>query len=247
MSTEAVSSYEPFRERDPDGTAYQEDTERLIARGSHNGGSEYSPRGKVQRKRQTTQRVRISFRVVALILAMTILGVQAYSIYTWLSTRGQYFYNPATRINTRAWAIIDGRPAWIMMAAAVVATVIQLSALTSHLCVCLIKRHDSRQHTVGVFISSAILILFWIAAMIYFKLAITKDKSKAMWDIWTWSCHERAVKGEIPWNILCILQGYTWIASIVVVVIEITVFLLFIYSARSRSRTARKTYREVGK
>jgi hypothetical protein len=74
----------------------------------------------------------------------------------------------------------------------------------------LVKRHDSRQHTVGVFISSAILILFWIAAMIYFKLAITKDKSKAMWDIWTWSCHERSVKGEIPWNILCILQVRTY-------------------------------------
>lgn len=136
MSTEAVSSYEPFRKSNPDGTAYEEDTERLIARGSHNGGSEYSLRGKTQRKRQATQRIRISFRAVALILAITILGIQAYSIYTWLSTRGQYFYNPATQINTRAWAIIDGRPAWIMMAAAVVAAVIQLSALTSHLCVC---------------------------------------------------------------------------------------------------------------
>jgi hypothetical protein len=138
MSPGEASSYEPYRKHSPGGPLAGEDSEKLIVPEPHEGGSQYFQRsnGKGLRQRRDTRTVRISFRAVAFVLAVTILGVQAYCAYTWLSTRGQYFYNPTTQLNTRAWAIIDGWPTWIMMAAAVVAIIIQLSALTSHLCVC---------------------------------------------------------------------------------------------------------------
>jgi hypothetical protein len=128
MLTQEASSYERFR-----GNTPEEDTEKLIA---HKGGSKHVQYKKAPKQRRSTQHVRTSFRVLAFVLAVTIIGVQAYSAYTWLSTRGQYVYNPTTKFNTRAWAIIDGSPTWTMLAAAVVATIIQLSALISHLCVC---------------------------------------------------------------------------------------------------------------
>jgi hypothetical protein len=136
MSTQEASAYEPFRNNRHAGAATGEDTEKLIQGEPREAGPEYSTRRKEPKQSGTIQRVRISFRVIAFILAVTILGVQAWSAYKWLSTRNQWVYNPKTKLNTRAWAIIDGWPTWVMMAAAVVAMVIQMTALTSHLCVC---------------------------------------------------------------------------------------------------------------
>ncbi|KAJ9614015.1 hypothetical protein H2200_002151 [Cladophialophora chaetospira] len=231
-----ASSYEPFRNHPNRDGDYGDAAEKLIAPGAHerNNSRSYLPErhktgpGKATRGKHA----RVGLRVIALIFAITILGVQAHSAYVWLSTRNNTHFNPTTKLNTRSWAIIDGWPTWVMIAAAVVATVIQLSALTSHLCVCLVDRHGSQVHAVGVYISSAILIAFWVAAMVYFKLANYKGKDKKQWDIWTWSCHERHVKGKIGWKALCVEQKYTWFASIVVVVIEIVVLLLFIYNRR---------------
>lgn len=80
--------------------------------------------------------MRVGLRIVALIVSVTVLGVQVYSAYIWLSTRDRIVFNRATKLNTRSWAVIDTWPTWVMIAAAGVATMIQLSALISHLCVC---------------------------------------------------------------------------------------------------------------
>ncbi|KEF52006.1 uncharacterized protein A1O9_11996 [Exophiala aquamarina CBS 119918] len=229
------SSYEPFRSHPQRDGDVDEASEKLIAPDAHerNANNIRLQRDKPAHGKATRgKHARVGLRVIALIIAITILGVQVHSASVWLSTRNQYFFNNTTKLNTRSWAIIDGWPTWVMIAAAVVATVIQLSALTSHLCVCLVDRHGSRLHAVSVYITSAILIAFWIPAMVYFKLANSQGKQKSMWDIWTWSCHEQNVKGTIPWKALCVEQKYTWSASIVVVVIEILVLILFIYNRR---------------
>ena len=133
------SSYEPFRHHPHREGEVDEDSEKLIAPDAQerNASKILHQRHKPAFGKATRgKHARIGLRIVALVFAITILGVQAHSAYVWLSTRNQYLFNNTTKLNTRSWAIINGWPTWVMIAAAVVATVIQISALTSHLCTC---------------------------------------------------------------------------------------------------------------
>ncbi|KAK5056704.1 hypothetical protein LTR84_012236 [Exophiala bonariae] len=237
------SSYEPFRSRSQGTEDIKEDSEKLIEPEPQRETTSLTlPRlqSPSSGRAKHAKHARVGLRVVALAIAVTVLGIQVHSAQIWLSTRDRVVFNRTTKLDTHSWAVIDMWPTWTMIAAAGLATSIQLSALTSHLCICLVDRHGSRQHAVSVYVTSAILIAFWIAAMFYFKLANYQGKKKSMWDIWTWSCHQQDVAGDIPWKALCIQQQYTWFASIVVAVTEVVVLILFIYNRRDM-RGARST------
>jgi hypothetical protein len=143
MSSRDSVSYEPFRSHGgPEGshTIDDTDTEKLIGPEPNERSFKLKPPIRHNKPSPSqpsrTRTIRIGLRVVALLFAISILGIQAWSAYKWVSTRNEFVFNPKTRLNTRAWAITDGWPTWTVIGAAVIATVIQLSALTSHLCVC---------------------------------------------------------------------------------------------------------------
>jgi hypothetical protein len=81
------------------------------------------------------QAARTILRILSLFIAITILGIQAYSMYTWLKTRNQTARNSTTGLQTKIWAVIDPWPTWVMLGAAVAASVVHLIAFGS-LCGC---------------------------------------------------------------------------------------------------------------
>jgi hypothetical protein len=117
------------------------------------------------------------------------------------------------------------------------------------------------------------LIAAWSVAVVYFKIVDSKGANKKHWDIWSWSCYRRTHNpslGKISWEALCIesvsriksarilrlaaqatqltvlclrIQNYTFFASIVITVLEITGLLLFVTSQRNIK--TRAIYRQV--
>ena len=80
-------------------------------------------------------RLRILVRVIALLLAISILVIQAHSAHMWLTTRHDSKLNAKTGVRTLLWAKLDMWPTWIMLGAAVIATSVHLIALGSRCCV----------------------------------------------------------------------------------------------------------------
>lgn len=79
--------------------------------------------------------VRTALRVLALLIAVSVLGIQAHTAFTWMDTRNETYYNSSTGFRTRSWAIIEGWPTWLMLGVAAFGTLVQALALTS-LCSC---------------------------------------------------------------------------------------------------------------
>jgi hypothetical protein len=142
------SSYEPFRhardnhdaDRHVDAAA---DDETLLKQEDYarQQPALNQPRGQGGRRdsdrapRARFQATRTVFRVLSLVLAITILGIQAYSMYIWLKTRHQSTRNQTTGFQTKIWAVIDTWPTWVMLGAAVAAVVVHFIAFGS-LCGC---------------------------------------------------------------------------------------------------------------
>lgn len=60
-------------------------------------------------------------------------------------------------------------------------------------------------HVWAVYLSSSLLLVAWIAALVYFKVVDSMGDKKKNWDLWSWSCHKRSTKdGDVAWNALCI-------------------------------------------
>ncbi|KIW22955.1 hypothetical protein, variant [Cladophialophora immunda] len=240
------SSYEPFRhardgydaDRHMDAAA---DDETLLkqedhARQQHAMNQPRSQGGRLNNERAPRARfqtIRTVFRVLSLVLAITILGIQAYSIYVWLKTRRQSTRNQTTGFQTMIWAIIDPWPTWVMLGAAVAAVVVHFIAFGS-LCGCCQSARRGASHVWAVYLSSSLLLSAWIAALVYFKVVDSMGDKKKNWDLWSWSCHKRSTKdGDVAWNALCIENNYTFFAAIVVVLLEGLGLILFIASQHS--------------
>jgi hypothetical protein len=83
------------------------------------------------------QAIRTVFRVLSLVLAITVVGIQAYSSYVWLKTRHDATRNRVTGFQTKIWAFIDPWPTWVMLGAGVAAVVVHFIAFGSFCgCVC---------------------------------------------------------------------------------------------------------------
>jgi hypothetical protein len=51
--------------------------------------------------RQPKSYLRIALRLVGFVFAAVILGIQAYSVAKWITTRKDWWYNPKTKLRTR--------------------------------------------------------------------------------------------------------------------------------------------------
>lgn len=68
---------------------------------------------------------------------------------------------------------------------------------------------ESLWHIWSVYLTSALLVATWIAALVYFKVVDSQGNKKTHWDIWSWSCrrkgsHISSHHGKIPFDSLCV-------------------------------------------
>lgn len=136
----AQSSYEPFRHARDNGDADRHmdpsaDDETLLKQHALNQPRSQGGRLNNDRAPARFQTPRTVFRVLSLVLAITILGIQVHSVYVWLKTRPQSTRNQTTGFQTRIWAVIDSWPSWVMLGVAVAAVVVHFIAFGS-LCGC---------------------------------------------------------------------------------------------------------------
>ncbi|KIV92140.1 hypothetical protein PV10_06602 [Exophiala mesophila] len=225
MASRPSSAYEPFTHSQ---VPEPYDPEKPLV---PQGPSE-SPRQKPTRERRvrraTTNYTRIVLRALAFAFAVSIIGIQAHTLYVYLDTRNDTAINRVTNLKTELWAFLDVWPNWAIMGTAILATLIQVVAIGT-LCSCCISIRQSVVHTWGAYLSSIVLIMAWLAAVVYFKVVGNAGKSKKNWDIWTWSCHPKETSdAHIPWKGLCVENTYTYYASVVILLIEILSFVIFV-------------------
>lgn len=90
-------------------------------------------------RRQKAQSSSTSFfgafvRGVTLCIAITVLVIQSNWISIWYRTRDSIVANPEDHFKPKAWpAVLDTKPAYIMLAAAALSIVFQLLAILTHI------------------------------------------------------------------------------------------------------------------
>lgn len=75
--------------------------------------------------------VRITLRTVALALAISIMAMQAHSLYVWFSTRKDNSLTRTNGMTMKVWAVLDPWPTWITLGASVFAALVHIFALFS--------------------------------------------------------------------------------------------------------------------
>ncbi len=63
---------------------------------------------------------------------------------------------------------------------------------------------ESRVHALSVYLSSALVVAAWVAALVYFKVVDSQGEKKGHWDLWSWTCNRKSQRGNIPWAAMCI-------------------------------------------
>lgn len=236
MVHNAPSSYEPYSHAERSDGDHAE--KPLVPNENEKRYPEH------RKKRDASQHFRIGLRAMVLAVAASILAVQIHSAYIWLSTRHATTLNPKTGFQTSAWPFLYAGPTWTMIGAAAITAVIHsLSLLT--LCSCW-HMHESRWHALSVYFTSAGIIAFWLAAVVYFKVVDSQGPNRDHWDLWSWTCFRKGQRSSIPWTTLCTENQYTFIASVVVLIIEIISLLIFIVAqqrlTKSKSGSAWRGY-----
>ncbi|RGP81172.1 hypothetical protein FLONG3_709 [Fusarium longipes] len=172
---------------------------------------------------------RLALRVLLLLLNLSILSLLAHGVNVWKTTHNSLDRNEDGWVRTR-WPTIKMLSTWIMLAAAIFASVVQLVALVTRLSFFRSIRNGS-VHTVAVLLSSGVVIAGWIAAAVYF--IVDKEVLRNNhWDLWSWSCQNSSRQSYIPWASLCTELTYTFAASLGVIVLEIVSLAVFIISLR---------------
>ncbi|OAL35370.1 hypothetical protein AYO20_05421 [Fonsecaea nubica] len=168
---------------------------------------------------------RVLVRIVALAAAASIIGVLAHATVVWINTRSVILQQPDGSFQ-RGWPDhIDLWPTWVMLAAAVIAVVVQLLSMLTF-CGGIRRLRETRLHAGAVFFTSLIGIAAWVAAAVYFKLQ--DNKGKKGWGLWSWSCtHQYLNNGKMSFEFMCTEMKYTFIASIVVAALELISLVIF--------------------
>ncbi|KAK6537862.1 hypothetical protein TWF694_010762 [Orbilia ellipsospora] len=176
------------------------------------------------------QHIRTTLRALVLILAATIVAIQAHATVVWLSTRNEMVHDSGTGWKMMQWAVLDISPTYTMLGISAGAVILQIIALIS-LCFWTHRIHDNIWRVLCIYFSSIIFIAAWIGALVYFKLVHSQGAKRTRWDVWTWTCQNRDVtNAKIPWKSLCIEMEYSFIAAIVIAVFELLSLVLFIIS-----------------
>ncbi|KAF5969318.1 hypothetical protein FBULB1_10300 [Fusarium bulbicola] len=172
---------------------------------------------------------RLALRVLILLLDLSILSLLAHGVSVWKTTHNSVDRNEDGWVRTR-WASIKMLSTWLMLVIAAFASFIQMVALATRLSFFRSMR-DGLIHTSAVLVSSGVVIAGWIAATVYF--IVDKEVLRNNhWDLWSWSCRNSSRQSYIPWAGLCTELSYTFIAGLVVIVLEIVSLVLFIVALR---------------
>ncbi|KAG9494867.1 hypothetical protein J7337_013096 [Fusarium musae] len=172
---------------------------------------------------------RLALRVLILLIDLSILSLLIHGVTVWKTTHNSVDRNEDGWVRTR-WASIKMLSTWLMLAIAAFASFIQIVALATRLSFFRSMR-DGLIHTSTLLASSGVVIAGWIAATVYFIV----DKEVLQnnhWDLWSWSCRNSSRQSYIPWAGLCTELSYTFIAGLVVIVLEIISLVLFIIALR---------------
>ncbi|KAK6535579.1 hypothetical protein TWF694_002034 [Orbilia ellipsospora] len=238
MASHQNTSYEPYRAGRHGSDHSAEKPLVLSATGRK------SPNGNISRNRQhraAPNRLRIILRVFILALASTILALQIHSIVVYFNTREDAMQNTQTGWRVGQWPVLDKNPTWVMLGVSAGSFLVQALALIT-LCSCF-HFQDSMWHPIGVYFSSVIFIAAWIGALVYFKIIDSQGANRNHWDIWSYTCYNRAQTGNVPWKALCIEMEYTFVTAIVIAVFEIINLILFTIS--HKDERSRKAYKKV--
>ncbi|KAH7239422.1 hypothetical protein BKA59DRAFT_444094 [Fusarium tricinctum] len=177
----------------------------------------------------TFDTVRLCLRVFILLLDLSILSLLIHGVNIWDITYHSVDRNEDGLTRTQ-WASVKMLSTWLMLAIAAFASFVQMVAIATYLSFPQSLR-DGWVHIGAVLASSSIVIAGWVAATVY--LIIDKEVlQNNHWDLWSWSCQNRSQQSYIPWASLCIEISYTFIAGLVVIVLEIISLVLFIISLR---------------
>ncbi|KAF5687011.1 hypothetical protein FDENT_5566 [Fusarium denticulatum] len=172
---------------------------------------------------------RLALRVLILLLDLSIMSLLIHGVNVWKTTHNSLDRNEDGWVRTR-WASIKMLSTWLMLAIAAVASFIQIVALATRLSFFRSMR-DGLIHTSAVLASSGVVIAGWIAATVYF--IVDKEVLRNNhWDLWSWSCRNSSRQSYIPWAGLCTELSYTFIAGLVVIVLEIVSLVVFIIALR---------------
>ncbi|KAK2692969.1 hypothetical protein V3481_005959 [Fusarium oxysporum f. sp. vasinfectum] len=181
------------------------------------------------KRRETFDAVRLCLRIFILLLDLSILSLLIHGVNIWETTYTSVDRNEDGWTRTQ-WASVKMLSTWLMLVIAAFASFIQMVAIATHLSFPQSLR-DGWVHTGAVLASSGITIAGWVAATVY--LIIDKEVLRnSHWDLWSWSCQNRAQQSYISWASLCTEISYTFIAGLVVIVLEIIGLALFIISLR---------------
>ncbi|CAG7556373.1 unnamed protein product [Fusarium equiseti] len=172
---------------------------------------------------------RLCLRVLILLLDLSILGLLIHGLSVW--EREHESVNRKGDDWTRTqWSSVKMLSAWLMLAIAIFASLVQTAAIATRLILPQSLR-DGWLHTGAILASSGVVIAGWVAATVYLII----DKAvlqNSHWDLWSWSCQNRSQQSYIPWESLCIEISYTFGAGLAVIILEIISLALFIISLR---------------
>ena len=163
--------------------------------------------------------IRLSLRVLILLLDLSILSLLVHGVHVWKTTHNSVDRNEDGWVRTR-WASIKMLSTWLMLAIAAFSSFVQMAALVTRLSFVSSEKdypqpglydltirqfrsiRDGSVHTGAVLASSGVVIAGWIAATIY--LIVDKEVlQNNHWDLWSWSCRNSSRQSYIPWASLC--------------------------------------------
>ncbi|KAF5716538.1 hypothetical protein FGLOB1_2538 [Fusarium globosum] len=230
MDLSAPSGYESYSNRldphDEFDNGYVEKSPRPVSDTQRLLKQRRAPQTKSASIFDTT---RLALRVLILLLDLSILSLLAHGVSVWKTTHNSVDRNEDGWVRTR-WASIKMLSTWLMLAIAAFASFVHMVALVTRLAFFRSMR-DGLIHTSAVLASSGIVIAGWIAATVYF--IVDKEVLRNNhWDLWSWSCRNSSRQSYIPWAGLCTELSYTFIAGLVVIVLEIVSLVLFIIALR---------------
>ncbi|KAJ4016214.1 hypothetical protein NW752_003337 [Fusarium irregulare] len=226
MDLSVPSGYESYSNRlDPHDEVEEEKTPRHVS----DEQALLKQRRAPPKSAGSLDTVRLSLRVLILLVNLSILSLLAHAVNVWKTTHNSVDRDENGWMRTR-WATIDMLSTWLMLAMASFASFVQVLALATRLGF-LRSMRDGAMHTVAVLISSGINIAGWIAVTIYF--IVDKEVLRNNhWDLWSWTCQNNSRQSYIPWAGLCTELTYTFTAGLGVMVLESVCLAAFVVSLR---------------
>ncbi|KAM0206208.1 hypothetical protein ACHAQI_008507 [Fusarium lateritium] len=230
MDLSTPSGYEPYSNRlDPHDEADDGFVEKAPPPVSDEQGLLKQRRAPQTKSAGTFDSIRLALRTLILLLDLSILGLMVHGVVVWQTTHNSVDRNEDGWVRTR-WASIKMLSTWLMLAIGAFASFVQLVALATRLSFFRSMR-DGSLHTAAVLASSGVVIGGWIAATIY--LIVDKEVLRNNhWDLWSWSCRNSSRQSYIPWAGLCTEISFTFVAGLVVVVLESLNLGFFVVSLR---------------